>query len=95
MTATCPHETSAAGDSIPVHGPVIRYMRIQREISIGELAELMGVSESYISRFERGTSVAISLSRFRELRLALGLEHEDSRLLMANPYAHVEAYPDE
>lgn len=81
----------ADATSYAIHGVLLRWLRKTREMSIGELARLIGVSESYVTRLERGTSPRVSVSVFRLLRSALGITNADYQLLMADPYGVTSA----
>lgn len=60
-----------ASVSVAVDGPVIRARRRQRGVTITELAEVSGVSRSYISKIERGERPRVSRDVLRRLAGAL------------------------
>lgn len=89
----CGHTEDPAeqASTVAVHGPVLRHLRMQRELSMRDLATEIGVSESYINRLELGYNTRVSVRVFRRLRVAVGLGESQRRVLMADPYGQVPA----
>ena len=63
-------ETQAS--SLVILGRYIRRSRRQRQITQAELAERAGVSQSMVSRIERGAAASVPLERFLAICMALG-----------------------
>jgi transcriptional regulator with XRE-family HTH domain len=64
--------------SLPEVGEVIRRLRLQRNLSIGAVADSCGISQSFLSMVERGSS-DISLGRLA--RIAEFFDHDIGSLL--------------
>ena len=54
-----------------VNGAAIRRLRMDAELSIGDLASKAGITASYLSRLEVGTRKRMAVHTFRALRMAL------------------------
>ncbi|MDI6823164.1 MAG: helix-turn-helix domain-containing protein [Bacillota bacterium] len=76
----------ASGESGSI-GQLVRRFRRQRGMTLRELADLCGVSASYLSRLERG-SVGVSVACLR--RLSEALRVPVSSLLMEGPQANLQ-----
>lgn len=78
---------------VAVHGPSVRYFRLERDMSGRELAHQVGVQPPYISRIEHGSARRVSVTVFRKLRAALGIPHTHRQMLMASPYGEPDPEP--
>ncbi|MFC7321837.1 helix-turn-helix domain-containing protein [Halobacillus campisalis] len=58
-------------------GERIRVLRLGRDLSVNQFANLSGVSKSYISNIERGVQKNPSLSVMRKLAATLDVPLED------------------
>jgi transcriptional regulator with XRE-family HTH domain len=69
-------ETSAGGNGLPDLGERLKAIRLLRRRTLKEVAEAAGVSESFVSRLERGRTNA-SVATLQRLAAALGIEVSD------------------
>lgn len=76
---------SRAARSVQIHGPALRHLRTQAELTISQLARAAGVSVGFLSRVELGVKRAVGEDVFRVL--VTELELADPRLLLVNPYS--------
>ena len=75
-------------------GERLRAIRLLRRLTLREVAEAAGVSESFVSQLERGRSSA-SVATLQRLAAAVGIERQPSQLaavpqfVSAPPPSHV------
>jgi transcriptional regulator with XRE-family HTH domain len=64
-----------------VDGAAIRKIRMERGITIADLARTASITRSYLSRLETGVRCHMRPPTYLALRTALGIDADDTQLL--------------